>query len=80
LNTTEVCEWCGRPGTTLNASQRSGTGDIEFENPTLCSVCAALIDLGSAGFARTDDQRRWAQTQVEAELARSWQARTSPAL
>ncbi len=79
MDTDLACEWCERPGKLIKANLRAGDGTTEFEDPTLCDVCAALIELGGGGFAALDDKRWWAQGEVEAQLARNWQARrTAP--
>ncbi len=52
-----TCEWCKGPGKLIKASLRAGDGTTELADPTLCDVCAALIELGGGGFAALDDKR-----------------------
>lgn len=70
----EPCEWCGRPGKVMSTRVRHGD-DWSFVDPTLCDVCAALVEIGGGSVEKVDERRRWGQEQVEAELARNWQAR-----
>ena len=70
------CEWCGRPGNVV-AVAFDVRAERQFENPTLCEVCAALIELSGGGFDAVDDKRRWAQAQVHAELAENWRRRSA---
>ncbi len=73
----EPCEWCGRPGDVVLVTF-DRYRERQFENPKMCEVCAALIELTGGGFDEEDDKRRWAQEEVRDELPRNWRGRRSP--
>jgi hypothetical protein len=80
-NTSEPCDWCGRPGKVRQHDFWNEDGVLAFRNPSLCDVCFLAWDAPGEAIDAYEEAggHDYHETlePFEAELARKWQEKVA---